>query len=136
MNEKGMILKGENMKTKYSTVVIDIICIILCISCMSLTAIFGHKNKQLIIQNEELTTTNSQLQDEIDILSGKVKVHNCPLCDSEVEVEHDYEWGYRVNCHNCFLSIWYYDTANEAISAWNSLTKEESIPPTMMAQGD
>lgn len=116
--------------------------LLLLTSCMSLLLgvlliTSSMRNHSLSAKNQQLITENEQLQAEVQTLSGKCDIHNCPLCDSDnIELKNDYEWGYRVKCRNCYLSIWYYDTANEAISAWNSLTKEEPIPPIMIAQGD
>lgn len=117
------------MKPFKKILIICIYALLICISTWNLTKSYYTK------QINELQITNENLHNEIASLTGRDQLHHCPLCNSEdIELEHDDYWGYRVKCHGCFLSIWYYKSATEAITTWNSLTKEQPYLITQKEQ--
>lgn len=75
-------------------------------------------------QNEILVSENEELITKINSYERPEPLNNCPLCDSaELEIKHDYAFGYHILCHGCYLQTGDYETEHEVIEAWNSLRK-------------
>ena len=51
----------------------------------------------------------------------------CPFCGGEAEIEMDenWYWNYYVFCQECKITTDYYETADEAIEAWNRREGEQ-----------
>ena len=55
------------------------------------------------------------------VRAGMRELKPCPDCGGEAEIEMDdcWYWNYHVFCQECKIGTDYYDTADEAIEAWN-----------------
>ena len=55
------------------------------------------------------------------VRAGMRELKPCPFCGGEAEIEMDdcWYWNYHVFCQECKIGTDYYDTADEAIEAWN-----------------
>lgn len=51
----------------------------------------------------------------------------CPFCGGEAEIEMDdsWCWNYYVFCQECKIGTDCYETADEAIEAWNRMAGEK-----------
>ena len=55
------------------------------------------------------------------VRAGMRELKPCPFCGGEAEIEMDdcWYWNYHVFCQECKIGTDYYNTADEAIEAWN-----------------
>ena len=61
------------------------------------------------------------------VRAGMRELKPCPFCGGEAEIEMDdcWYWNYHVFCQECKIGTDYYNTADEAIEAWNRRAGEQ-----------
>ena len=68
------------------------------------------------------------IRDAIKIVRAEIKeLKPCPFCGGKAEIEMDdsWYWNYHVLCQECKIGTDCYETADEAIEAWNRRADEQ-----------
>ena len=93
------------------------------------------KLEELIEENEDYLRATPEtndyikaIRDAIEIVRTGIKaLKPCPFCGgkAEIEMDDDWYWNYHVFCQECKIGTDCYETADEAIEAWNRRAGEQ-----------